>query len=589
MLDIPISIWDDLPMAKRGGRVHIAVTRRHYKGSEYTTTLLRRSYREGGKVKNETVGNLSHLEEWMIDGLRAMLAGRRLVDLDEEFEIVRSLPHGHVAAVLGVLRDLDLERLICRERCRERDLCVAMICQRLLEPGSKLSMTRLVHQTTLAEELSLGEVSEAELLAAMDWLYARQERIETALARRHLQGEGFVLYDLSSSYLEGRRCELAAVGYSRDGKPGKPQITYGLCCAPEGQPISIEVHKGNTGDPTTLGPAVERVKDTFGIEHVVFVGDRGMLTDARVKVLKEQGVGFITALRAPQIQKLTLAPNFQLSLFDEQGLCEVSSPEFPGERLVVCRNPAVAVERARKREELLALTEKDLEQVKQMVQGPRGKLKHASAGKIGERAGRVVNKRKMAKHFTLEIADQSFSYERNQAQIDEEALLDGIYVLRTQEPQTRIGSAAVVRAYKQLKVNERTFKVMKTPLEIRPIHHRLEDRVRAHAFLCMLAAYAEFELSRRLAPMLFYDDTPLSPADPVAPARRSPQAAAKAGTARTANGHVAHSLEDLLNDLGTLCRNTIQIANSPATFTRLTTPTELQTSAFELIGVKPGK
>ena len=316
-------------MAKRGGKVHIAETRRHYKGTEYRTTLLRRSYREDGKVKNETVGNLSHLEGWMIDGLRAMLAGRRLVDLDEEFEILRPLPHGHVAAVLGVLRELDLERLICRERCRERDLCVAMVCQRLLSPCSKLSTTRLVHQTTLAEELSLGEVTEAELLAAMDWLYERQPRIEKALARRHLQGEGFVLYDLSSSYLQGCSCELAAIGYSRDGKPGKPQISYGLCCAPDGQPISIEVHAGNTGDPTTLGPAVERVKESFGIEHVVFVGDCGMITDARVKVLKEQGVGFITALRAPQIQKLTVAADFQLSLFDEQGLCEGSSPEFP--------------------------------------------------------------------------------------------------------------------------------------------------------------------------------------------------------------------------------------------------------------------
>ena len=576
-------------MAKRGGKVHIAVTRRHYKGTEYKTTLLRRSYREDGKVKNETVGNLSHLEDWMIDGLRAMLAGRRLLDLDEEFEILRSLPHGHVAAVLGVLRELDLERLLSRERCRERDLCVAMICQRLLDPCSKLSTTRLVHQTTLAEELSLGEVTEAELLAAMDWLYERQARIEQALARRHLQGEGFVLYDLSSSYLEGRCCELAAVGYSRDEKPGKPQITYGLCCAPAGQPISIAVHKGNTGDPTTLGPAVQRVKDTFGIEQVVFVGDRGMITDARIKVLKEQGVGFITALRAPQVQKLTLAASFQLSLFDEQGLCEVTSPEFPGERLVVCRNPAVAAERARKREELLTLTEKDLNKVKLMVEGPRGRLRNATAGKIGERAGRVVNKRNMAKHFTLTIADQSFSYQRNQAKINEEALLDGIYVLRTQEPQTRITSPAVVRAYKQLKVNERAFRQMKTPLEIRPIYHRLEDRVRAHAFLCMLACYVQFELARRLAPMLFTDDTPISPADPVAPARRSPQAAAKAASARTADGHVAHSLDDLLTDLGTLCRNTIHIGNSPATFTRLTTPTELQASAFEHLGVKPGK
>ena len=322
---------------------------------------------------------------------------------------------------------------------------------------------------------------------------------------------------------------------------------------------------------------------------MVFVGDRGMITDARIKVLKEQGVGFITALRAPQIQKLTVAPGFQLSLFDEQGLCEVSSPEFPDERLVVCRNPAVAAERARKREELLALTERDLQQVKQMVEGPRGTLRNASAGKIDERAGRVINKRKMAKHFTLQIADSAFSYTRNQAQIDEEALLDGIYVIRTQEPSSRIGSAAVVRAYKQLKVNERAFRQMKTPLEIRPLHHRLEERVRAHAFLCMLACYVQFELTTRLAPMLFCDDTPLSPADPVAPAQRSPQAAAKAGSALTITGQVAHSLEDLITDLGTLCRNTIRIANGRYTFTRLTTPTELQAEAFQLAGVNPGK
>jgi hypothetical protein len=299
--------------------------------------------------------------------------------------------------------------------------------------------------------------------------------------------------------------------------------------------------------------------------------------------------GSSPALRAPQIKALTLAPSFQLSLFDEQGLCEVSSPEFPDERLVICRNPAVAGERARKREELLMLTEKDLAQVKRMVEGDRGRLKNASAGKIGERAGRVVNKRKMAKHFTLEISDGAFSYQRNQPQIDEEALLDGIYAIRTQEPASRIGTHAVVRAYKQLKVNERSFKEMKTPLEIRPLHHRLEDRVRAHVFLCMLARYVQFELATRLAPMLFTDDTPLSPADPVAPARRSPGAIAKASNARITDGQPAHSLEDLLKDLGTLCRNTIRIANSPCTFTRLTTPTQLQAAALELAGVTPRK
>ena len=549
--------------------------------------MLRRSYREGGKVKNETVGNLSHLPEWVIEGLRAMLAGRRLVDLDSEFVIVRSLAHGHVAAVLGVVRELGLERLICPQRCRERDLVVAMVCQRLLDPCSKLSTTRLVHQTTLAAELELGEVTEAELLAAMDWLDERQQQLEAALARRHLRGEGYVLYDLSSSYLEGRCCELAAVGYSRDGKPGKRQISYGLCCAPEGQPVSIEVHAGNTGDPTTLSPAVERLKQRFGIERLVFVGDRGMITEARIKVLKQQGVGFITALRAPQIQALTLAPDFQLTLFDERGLCEVTSPQFAGERLVICRTPAVAAERARKREELLERTEQTSRRVKQMVEGERGKLKGAPAGKVGERAGRVVNRRKMAKYFTLQIAAGSFTYERNQAQIDQEALFDGIYVIRTAEPEARIGSQAVVRAYKQLKVNERAFRQMKTPLEIRPVHHRLEDRVRAHVFLCMLACYVQFELSRRLAPLLFADDTPLSPADPVAPAHRSPHAKAKAGSGRTADGHVTHSLEDLPSDLGTLCRNELPIGDSEHTFTRLTTPTELQASAFELLGIRP--
>ena len=347
------------------------------------------------------------------------------------------------------------------------------------------------------------------------------------------------------------------------------------------------MHAGNTGDPTTLSPAVERLEDRFGIEQLVFVGDRGMITEARVKVLKEQGVGFITSLRAPQIQALTVAPDFQLSLFDERGLCEVTSPQFEGERLVICRNPAVAAERARKREQLLERTEQDLAKVKQMVEGERGKLKDASAGKIGERAGRVVNKRKMAKHFTLQIANCSFDYQRNQAQIDQEALFDGIYVIRTDQPEQRIGSQAVLRAYKQLKVNERAFRTMKTPLEIRPIYHRLDNRVRAHVFICMLACYVQFELARRLAPLLYTDDTPLSAANPAAPARRSPQAAAKAASGRTTDGQVAHSLEDLVAELGTLCRNELRIGADEHTFPRLTTATELQASAFELLAINP--
>ncbi len=548
--------------------------------------MLRRSYREGGKVKHENLGNVSHLPPATLEVLRRSLAGETLVGATDAFEIVRSVPHGHVAAVLGVLRDLDLERLICRERCRERDLVLAMVAQRLLAPCSKLSTTRLVHQSTLAQELELGEVKEAELLGAMDWLVARQERIERTLARRHLK-QGFVLYDLSSSYLEGRHCELGAIGYSRDGQRGKQQITYGLCCSPEGRPVSIEVHPGNTADPSTLAPAVERVKARFGIDRVVFVGDRGMITEARTKALKEQGVGFITSLRAPQIQGLTVAPNFQLSLFDEHGLCEISSPDFPGERLIVCRNPHVAAERARKREALLAATETELAKVRAMVDGDRGRLKGAAAGTIGERVGRVVNKRKMAKHFALQITDGAFSYQRNQTQIEQEALLDGIYILRTDQPANRIAAATVVRAYKQLKVNEHAFREMKTPLEIRPIHHRLADRVRAHVFLCMLACYVQYELARRLAPMLFTDDTPLAPADPVAPARRSPQANAKAGSARNSNGQVAHSLKDLIADLGTLCRNTVRVTTINATYQQLTTPTTVQKHALELLALKP--
>ena len=570
---------------RTGGSVHVATIKTRYKDREYTSQILRRSYREGGKVKHENLGNVSHLPAATLEVLRRSLAGETLLGATDAFEVLRSLPHGHVAAVLGVLRGLDLERLICRERCRERDLCVAMVCQRLLAPCSKLSTTRLVHQSTLVQELELGEVKEAELLAAMDWLLERQERIERSLARRHLQ-DGFVLYDLSSSWLEGRCCELGAIGYSRDGQRGKMQITYGLCCSPEGRPVSIEVHPGNTADPSTLASAVARVKDRFKIDRVVFVGDRGMITQAQTKALTAQGVGFITSLRAPQIQAMTVAPHFQLSLFDEQGLCEISSPQFPGERLIVCRNPHVAAERARKRIELLEATEAELAKVKAMVDGDRGRLRNATGGRIGERVGRTVNKRKMAKHFTLEIADGTFSYERNTTTIEQEALFDGIYILRTDQPATRIPASAVVRAYKQLKVNEHAFREMKTPLEIRPIHHRLKDRVRAHVFLCMLACYVQYELATRLAPMLFTDDTPLTPADPVAPARRSPQANAKAGSARTSDGQVAHSLKDLITDLGTLIRNTVRVTTINATYQQLTTPTELQKRAFELLELK---
>jgi hypothetical protein len=578
-------------MAKRGGSAHVATIKTKGKdGAVYTSHLLRRSYREGGKVRHENLGNLSHLPAEIIDVIRAMLAGRRLVDLDEDFEIKRSLPHGHVAAVLGVLRDLDLERLLGRDRCRERDLVVAMICQRLIGPGSKLSATRRFAQTTLAGELALGEVKEAELLHAMDWLVERQDRIERTLARRHLpgeaDGEAFVLYDLSSSYMEGRCCPLARLGYSRDGVKGKLQVNYGLICSPEGRPVAVRVHAGNVTDQQTVPDTVTAVRERFQIEQVVFVGDRGMITQAHAQTLKEQGVDFISALKSVQIRSLVNSGDLQLSLFDQVNLAEISSPLFPGERLVVCRNPAVAAERARKRAELLAATEAELEKVKASVEGPRGRLRGAQAGQIGERAGKISNKYKVAKHFILTITDGTFAYERKTEQINQEAALDGLYAIRTTLPAQTLAAPAAVRAYKQLKMAERAFGTMKDTIEIRPIHHHLETRVRAHVFLCMLAYYVSFELHARLPELLFTDETPLAPADPVKPATRSPSAHEKAGSATTTDGYPAHTLPDLLANLATICRNTVRIGHAEHTFTRLTTPTPLQAHALELLDVK---
>ena len=573
---------------KRGGSVHVATIKtRGAGGRVYTSHLLRRSYREGGKVRHENLGNLSHLPAHVIDAVRAMLAGRALVEVDEAFEIERSLPHGHVAAVLGVLRDLDLERLISRQRCRERDLVVAMICQRLIGPGSKLSATRRLSQTTLACELELGEVKEAELLGAMDWLLERQERIERALAKRHLHGEGFMLYDLSSSYVEGRCCPLASLGYSRDGRRGTAQVNYGLTCSPEGRPVAIAVHDGSTQDQQTLPGAVEAVRERFGIADVVVVGDRGMLTRAHAAALTAAGVEFVSALKAVQVRALVEAGDLQLSLFDETNLAEIESAEFPGERLVVCRNPAVAAERNRKREELLRATEAELDKVRAMVERPRGSLRSADAGRIGTRVGKVVNRYKVAKHFELEIADGAFSFKRKAQQISHEAALDGLYVIRTTCPASKLaGPAAVVRAYKQLKLAERAFRTMKDQIEIRPIHHHLEDRVRAHAFLCMLAYYVAFELHLRLAPLLFTDEEPLSPVDPVAPATRSASAKTKAASAQTTDGHPAHSFADLIAELGTLSRNQVRIGAAEHTFSRLTKPSDIQARAFELLEIK---
>jgi Transposase DDE domain len=574
-------------MPRRGGQVHVATIKTKGKGGTvYTSYLLRRSYREGGKVRHENLGNLSHLPPSVIEAIRQMLSGRVLVDLDEQLQIESSLPHGHVAAVLGVLRDLDLERLLSRERCRERDLAVAMLCQLVIAPASKLSMTRRVQQTTLSEELSLGEVKEPELLAAMDWLAERQERIENTLARRHLTDGGFVLYDLSSSYFEGRCCPLAALGHNRDGKPGKLQVNWGLVCSPDGRPVSVRVHRGNTADPTTVPDVIDTVKQRFGIERVILVSDRAMITDAHATTLKKLGAGFVSALKTAQIRKLLNAGVLQLSLFDQTNLAEITSDEFCSERLVVCRNPHLAAERARKREDLLQATERELAQVKHMVHGPRGTLRNAAAGKIGERAGRVTNKYKVAKHFDLEIADGSFSYERKQQQIETEAALDGLYVLRTTCGPDMLSTQAVVRVYKQLKLAERAYRTIKDALDVRPIRHHLQDRVESHFFLFLLAYYLLFDLQARLAPMLFTDDTPRASTDPVAPARRSPAANNKAGRARTADGLPAYSLTDLIAELGTICRNQVRIGESHHTFPRLTNPNPVQAKALDLLDVK---
>ena len=574
-------------MPRRGGQAHVATIKTKGKGGAvYTSYLLRRSYRKGGKVKHENLGNLSHLPLEVIDAIRAMLGGRRLVDLDDGFEIERSLPHGHVAAVLGVLRSLDLERLLARDRCRERDLCVAMICQLVIGSCSKLSMTRRFSQTTLGDELSLGEVAESELLGAMDWLLDRQDRIERTLARRHLVEGSFMLYDLSSSYVEGRCCELAALGHSRDGKPGKLQVNWGLICSPEGRPISVQVHPGNTADPTTVPGVLDTVREKFGIDRVILVGDRAMITDAHAQAIKELGAGFVSALKTAQIRKLIAGGELQLTLFDQTNLAEITSAEFPGERLVVCRNPQLAAERARKREDLLQATERELDKVRQMVDGPRGSLKHADAGKIGQRAGRVINKYKVAKHFDLQIADGSFSYERKTEQITEEAALDGIYVLRTTCPTDELTTQAVVRIYKQLKMAERAYRTIKDALDVRPIRHHLQDRVESHFFLFLLAYHLTFELQHRLAPMLYTDDTPLAPADPVAPARRSPAADKKASSHRTPDGLPAYDLTDLIAELGTICRNDLRVGDSQHTFPRLTNTNPIQAKTLDLLNIK---
>jgi len=557
--------------------------------------LLRESYREDGKVKNRTLANLSAWPEAKVEALIRVLKGQPppAADLDGAFEITRSLPHGHVAAVLGTARQLGLDELIDPVPSRQRDLVTAMAVAQVIAPDSKLAIARGLRDQTaassLGEVLGLGSCDEDDLYAAMDYLHGRQEQIQDALAARHLAGGTLVLYDVSSAASGGRTCPLGAIGHPEDGVRGRLQIVYGLLTSPDGIPVAIEVFAGNTGDPKTVAAQVTKVKDRFGITKVVLAGDRGMLTAARLREdVAPAALDWITALRAPQVKKLARGGDLQLTLFDAQDLAEITSPEFPGERLVACKNPFLEAERARKRESLLKATEADLENIAAACARARRPLR--GTDKIAVRVDRVLNRRKVARHFTVEITDDSIGYARDQDSIAAEAKLDGIYVLRTSVAPDDLDSDQVVSSYKALAQVERAFRAFNTDLDIRPIRHRTEDRVRAHVFLRMLSYHITWHMQARLAPMLFTDDDkPAASAartSPVAPAARSPKARAKAATKHTEGDQPVHSLATLLADLGTICLNTIAPAD-PATpgFRLVTTPTPLQRHALDLLGV----
>ena len=565
--------------------MHVVTNRRQGAQREYVTHLLRRSYREGGKVKNETLANLSHLPAEAIEAIRRTLRGELLIGAEQAFEIERSLPAGQVQAALVMARRLELGRLLDRSPCRERDLCVAMICQRVIAPASKLETVRALAQSTLADELGVDGVEEDELYGALDWLLERQERIEDRLARRHLKDGELVLYDVSSSYFEGRSCPLAKLGYSRDGRRGTPQIIYGLLCDRPGRPVAVEVFSGELHDDKTLPSQIAKLKTRFGLKTVVVVSDRGMVTKANIELLsKTDGASWISALKAPQIKKLASSGALQLSLFDETNLAEITAPDYPGERLVVCRNPLVAAERTRKRSELLAATERGLAEIADRV--TRGTL--TGADQIGLAVGPAVKRYRMKKHFELAITDTNFTFARKTEQITSEAALDGIYVLRTSVPAQTLPTGDIVRAYKGLEQVERAFGSFKGPdLQIRPIHHHLETRVRAHVLLCMLAYYLTWHLKAAWTPLLFTDEQRPVAADPVAKATRSPAAQRKASTKRTTAGEPCHSYHSLLDELATQTRNTIRLPGASATFDKLTQPTDLQARAHDLAANAP--
>lgn len=581
-------------MATRNGPVHVATTSRTYKGKVYQTHLLRRSYREGDKVKHETLGNLSHLPPDLIEVIRARLRGETFAAPGSELEILRSLPHGHVAAVLAVMRQLDIASLVASRGSRERALCLAMVASRVIDARSKLATARALNEETAASslglELQVGDVTEDELYQAMDWLLPRQHRIERKLAAKHLHDGSLVLYDVSSSYYTGTHCSLAEFGHDRDGSTGYKQIEYGLLCNSEGCPVAIEVFPGNTGDPKTLGSQIEKVRKRFGLQRVVFVGDRGMITSARIReeFAGVEGLDWITALRADAIKKLAQAGAVDMSLFDEHDLAEVVSPDYPGERLIVCRNPLLADERSRKRTELLAATEKILKRIADATKRERKPLKGAAA--IGLRVGKEINRYKVAKHFIIDITDDGLTYRRDEAKIAAEAALDGLYVIRTSVGAERMDAESAVRAYKNLAKVERAFRCLKTvDLKIRPIHHHDADRVRAHVFICMLSYYVEWHMRQKLAPILF-EDTDKEEAERlrdsiVSPAQRSPSAELKDLTKRTPDDAPVHSFHSLLQDLGTLAKNRVRLGGPRAVeFYTLTRATDLQRRALDLIG-----
>jgi transposase len=578
-------------MATRNGTAHVVTTKRKYKGKVYCTHLLRRSYREDGKVKNETLGNLSHLPDSVIDLIRRSLAGETFVPAGQAFEISSSRSHGHVQAVQLAMQRLGLASLLASKPCRERDLVLAMVASRILCPATKLATTRLWHTSTLAEDFGVSDASEDDLYAAMDWLLAGQDRIQKKLANRHLTEDSLVLYDLSSSYFEGSHCPLAKLGYSRDGKPGTLQVNYGLLTDGRGCPIAVSVFDGNTSDSKTFLPQVQRVREQFGVARMVMVGDRGMISQKAIDALTlEDGVDWITALRSSAIRSLVEQQHVQLGLFDERNLLEISSPDYPGERLVACRNPELARLRAHTRESLLQATEKNLLKIKVRVDS----AKLAGQDEIGVAVGKVVNQYKVSKHFELVIADDAFTFTRKADSIAAEAALDGLYIILTSLKAERMDAPTCVRTYKSLAQVERAFRSIKTmDLKVRPIHHHLEGRVRSHIFLCMLAYYVEWHMRQAWGELMFADEDQAAKItrDPVAPAKRSDAAMKKVQSRTLDDGTPVHSLQTLLKVLEGVVRNTCRAPDTekhtPA-FELTTTPNEKQKRALELIDqIKP--